>query len=114
MSFTHSFRRGTHWNYLVHSTFTAVPEFIVGTTLYHGEITYADYSCSLLLIYEFIVSPTTTKASPDLITRLAATGVFERSLHKAPNHVIINEYKPGDGIMVRTQSSSRSHDNYGT
>jgi len=36
---------------------------------------------------------------PDLITRLKNTGIFASSPHGAPNHVILNEYLPGQGIM---------------
>ncbi|PVF99623.1 hypothetical protein CPB86DRAFT_731016 [Serendipita vermifera] len=43
---------------------------------------------------------------PDLIGRLADTGAFVNSAHKAPNHVIINEYKPGDGIMPHEDGPS--------
>ncbi|KAF8890764.1 hypothetical protein BD779DRAFT_1438311 [Infundibulicybe gibba] len=36
---------------------------------------------------------------PDIITRLKYTGIFRDSPHGAPNHIIINEYLPGQGIM---------------
>jgi len=36
---------------------------------------------------------------PDIISRIKATGAFDQSPHKAPNHVIMNEYLPGQGIM---------------
>ncbi|KJA24935.1 hypothetical protein HYPSUDRAFT_183277 [Hypholoma sublateritium FD-334 SS-4] len=36
---------------------------------------------------------------PDVIARIKATGAFENTPHKEPNHVIINEYLPGQGIM---------------
>ncbi|KIM41831.1 hypothetical protein M413DRAFT_71028 [Hebeloma cylindrosporum] len=36
---------------------------------------------------------------PDIIGRIKATGAFDQSPHKAPNHVIMNEYLPGQGIM---------------
>ncbi|KIW96371.1 uncharacterized protein Z519_03440 [Cladophialophora bantiana CBS 173.52] len=34
-----------------------------------------------------------------IVTRLQQDQYFETSTHKAPNHVLINEYKPGEGIM---------------
>ena len=34
-----------------------------------------------------------------ITARLKEKGYFEKSPHKAPNHVLINEYKPGEGIM---------------
>jgi alkylated DNA repair protein alkB homolog 6 len=33
------------------------------------------------------------------VARLKADDYFKNSLHKGPNHVLINEYKPGEGIM---------------
>lgn len=33
------------------------------------------------------------------VARLRETTFFESSPHKTPNHVLINEYKPGEGIM---------------
>ncbi|VDB92215.1 unnamed protein product [Peniophora sp. CBMAI 1063] len=36
---------------------------------------------------------------PNLISRLRATGAFADSPHGEPNHVIMNEYLPGQGIM---------------
>lgn len=33
------------------------------------------------------------------VARLRETTFFESSPHKVPNHVLINEYKPGEGIM---------------
>lgn len=34
-----------------------------------------------------------------IIKRFSALGLFQDSPHGAPNHVLINEYKPGEGIM---------------
>ncbi|KAJ5294603.1 hypothetical protein PENANT_c006G01538 [Penicillium antarcticum] len=34
-----------------------------------------------------------------IIPRLKDLGVFKDSPHQAPNHVLVNEYKPGQGIM---------------
>ncbi|KAI0248947.1 hypothetical protein BJV78DRAFT_1329466 [Lactifluus subvellereus] len=36
---------------------------------------------------------------PDLIARIASTGAFGDSPHRRPNHIIMNEYHPGQGIM---------------
>lgn len=36
---------------------------------------------------------------PDLITRLTQTKVFDGSKHQQPNHCLVNEYTPGQGIM---------------
>jgi len=49
--------------------------------------------------FVFHISPTIFLNSPDIISRIKATGAFENSPHGAPNHVILNEYLPGQGIM---------------
>lgn len=36
---------------------------------------------------------------PNIIERIKSTGAFSQSPHLAPNHVILNEYLPGQGIM---------------
>jgi len=36
---------------------------------------------------------------PDLVARIRDTGAFQLSSHGAPNHIILNEYLPGQGIM---------------
>lgn len=36
---------------------------------------------------------------PPIHDRFAKLGLFDHTPHKAPNHVLINEYKPGQGIM---------------
>ncbi|KAJ9626788.1 hypothetical protein H2204_009933 [Knufia peltigerae] len=34
-----------------------------------------------------------------IVVRLQETGYFKDSTHQRPNHVLVNEYKPGEGIM---------------
>ncbi|PFH50209.1 hypothetical protein AMATHDRAFT_145694 [Amanita thiersii Skay4041] len=36
---------------------------------------------------------------PDLMSRLRSMGVFDSSPHGSPNHIILNEYLPNQGIM---------------
>lgn len=36
---------------------------------------------------------------PPLISRIASTGAFGGSAHGEPNHCLVNEYEPGQGIM---------------
>ncbi|KAJ3756647.1 hypothetical protein EV360DRAFT_47618 [Lentinula raphanica] len=43
--------------------------------------------------------PPFVEAYPNIISRLQSTGVFRNSAHGAPNHIIVNEYLPGQGIM---------------
>ncbi|KAE9396218.1 hypothetical protein BT96DRAFT_996937 [Gymnopus androsaceus JB14] len=43
--------------------------------------------------------PPFVETYPDIINRLKSTGVFHASAHGAPNHIILNEYLPGQGIM---------------
>ncbi|OCB85911.1 hypothetical protein A7U60_g7044 [Sanghuangporus baumii] len=43
---------------------------------------------------------------PDIVGRLQATGAFSKSKHGAPNHVIVNEYLPLQGIMPHEDGPS--------
>ncbi|EJD04874.1 uncharacterized protein FOMMEDRAFT_18598 [Fomitiporia mediterranea MF3/22] len=43
---------------------------------------------------------------PDIIGRLRSTGVFSNSRHGAPNHIIVNEYLPLQGIMPHEDGPS--------
>lgn len=43
--------------------------------------------------------PSFLASYPDLITRLAQCGAFEGTRHAKPNHCLVNEYTPGQGIM---------------
>ncbi|KAI0062968.1 hypothetical protein BV25DRAFT_1884659 [Artomyces pyxidatus] len=43
---------------------------------------------------------------PNLISRLKATGAFNSSPHQQPNHVILNEYLAGQGIMPHEDGPS--------
>ncbi|KAF8841874.1 hypothetical protein BDN67DRAFT_989507 [Paxillus ammoniavirescens] len=43
---------------------------------------------------------------PDIIGRLKGTKAFESSLHGEPNHVILNEYLAGQGIMPHEDGPS--------
>ncbi|KAM5533487.1 hypothetical protein V8D89_012824 [Ganoderma adspersum] len=36
---------------------------------------------------------------PDIVGRIRALGIFKDSAHGEPNHIIMNEYAPGQGIM---------------
>ncbi|KAG2039041.1 hypothetical protein BDR03DRAFT_860788 [Suillus americanus] len=43
---------------------------------------------------------------PDVLGRLRFLGAFDQSPHKGPNHVILNEYHPGQGIMPHEDGPS--------
>ncbi|KAJ3881435.1 hypothetical protein F5051DRAFT_397246, partial [Lentinula edodes] len=43
--------------------------------------------------------PPFVEVYPNIVNRLQSTGVFRASTHGAPNHIIVNEYLPGQGIM---------------
>ncbi|KAG2130350.1 hypothetical protein DEU56DRAFT_467077 [Suillus clintonianus] len=43
---------------------------------------------------------------PDVLGRLRSLGAFNQSPHKGPNHVILNEYYPGQGIMPHADGPS--------
>ncbi|KAG1740675.1 hypothetical protein EDB19DRAFT_1895332 [Suillus lakei] len=42
---------------------------------------------------------------PDVLGRLRSLGAFNQSPHKGPNHIILNEYHPGQGIMPHEDGS---------
>ncbi|KIM82017.1 hypothetical protein PILCRDRAFT_820910 [Piloderma croceum F 1598] len=50
--------------------------------------------------------PPFIKAYPNIIERLQSTGAFRSSPHGLPNHVILNEYLPGQGIMPHEDGPS--------
>ncbi|KZT52141.1 hypothetical protein CALCODRAFT_502667 [Calocera cornea HHB12733] len=37
---------------------------------------------------------------PDILARIGRTGIFDQTKQKVPNHVIVNEYLPGQGIFA--------------
>ncbi|KAH9851290.1 hypothetical protein C2E23DRAFT_251443 [Lenzites betulinus] len=43
--------------------------------------------------------PSFVNQYPDIIGRIRETGIFRSSAHGQPNHIIMNEYAPGQGIM---------------
>jgi len=43
---------------------------------------------------------------PNIIPRLKDTGAFKLSKHGQPNHVLVNEYRPGQGIMPHQDGPS--------
>lgn len=44
-------------------------------------------------------SPLPGYLTKPIIDRLKALGIFDNTPHQQPNHVLVNEYKPGEGIM---------------
>ncbi|KAJ8117539.1 hypothetical protein OPT61_g1297 [Boeremia exigua] len=46
-----------------------------------------------------LASPLPAYLVNPVIPRFEDLGIFEHTLHQQPNHVLINEYKPGEGIM---------------
>ncbi|TFK29183.1 hypothetical protein FA15DRAFT_664504 [Coprinopsis marcescibilis] len=60
--------------------------------IWGGEITPKGTLCRQPL-------PDFVDTYPDLVSRIKATGMFPDSPHKQPNHIIMNEYLPGQGIM---------------
>ncbi|KAG1725782.1 uncharacterized protein EDB91DRAFT_1167193 [Suillus paluster] len=43
---------------------------------------------------------------PNVLGRLRSLGAFNQSTHRGPNHVILNEYHPGQGIMPHEDGPS--------
>ncbi|QDS74018.1 hypothetical protein FKW77_008938 [Venturia effusa] len=52
--------------------------------------------------------PTYLATSPPVLKRFEALHVFEGTRHGAPNHVLINEYRPGEGIMPHEDGDAYS------
>jgi alkylated DNA repair protein alkB family protein 6 len=46
-----------------------------------------------------LASPLPTYLINPIIPRFKDLGIFDHTPHQQPNHVLINEYKPGEGIM---------------
>jgi alkylated DNA repair protein alkB homolog 6 len=49
-----------------------------------------------------LASPLPKFLSDPVISRFTKLGIFDRSPHHAPNHVLVNEYEPSQGIMPHT------------
>ena len=73
---------GTRWTQLSHRRLLSVPSSLTGTA--------RDTLLSASL---------PTYLSDPIIPRFQSLGLFAGSPHKSPNHVLINEYQPGQGIM---------------
>ncbi|KAJ4986190.1 ALKBH6 protein (calpain) [Stagonosporopsis vannaccii] len=46
-----------------------------------------------------LAAPLPTYLTNPVITRFKTLGIFDHTPHQQPNHVLINEYQPGEGIM---------------
>ncbi|KAF2824675.1 hypothetical protein CC86DRAFT_45815 [Ophiobolus disseminans] len=46
-----------------------------------------------------LAAPLPTYLTSSILPRFNALSIFDDTPHQAPNHVLINEYKPGEGIM---------------
>jgi alkylated DNA repair protein alkB family protein 6 len=72
----------TRWTNLSHRRLLSVPSTLTGTAR-----------------DTLLASPLPTYLSTPIASRFADLGIFQASPHGAPNHVLINEYQPGQGIM---------------
>lgn len=70
------------WTILSHRSLLSLPSTLTGTA--HDTL---------------IAAPLPAYLSGPILPRFAALGMFKDSPHGAPNHVLINEYLPGQGIM---------------
>ncbi|KAH6912137.1 hypothetical protein BKA70DRAFT_1266737 [Coprinopsis sp. MPI-PUGE-AT-0042] len=61
--------------------------------IWGGDITEKGTLCAQPL-------PDFIRKFPDVISKIQRTGAFASSPHQQPNHVIMNEYLPGQGIMA--------------
>ncbi|KAF1924002.1 uncharacterized protein M421DRAFT_104050 [Didymella exigua CBS 183.55] len=46
-----------------------------------------------------LAAPLPTYLTNPIVLRFKDLGIFDHTSHEQPNHVLINEYKPGEGIM---------------
>ncbi|KAJ4374636.1 hypothetical protein N0V86_007509 [Didymella sp. IMI 355093] len=46
-----------------------------------------------------LAAPLPAYLTSPVVSRFKDLGIFDHTLHQQPNHVLINEYKPGEGIM---------------
>jgi len=72
----------TRWTVLTHRRLLSLPSALTGTA-----------RDTLLAL------PLPSYLSDAVLPRLKALGLFSESAHGAPNHVLVNEYRAGEGIM---------------
>jgi alkylated DNA repair protein alkB family protein 6 len=53
-----------------------------------------------------LASPLPNYLTNPVIQRFKDLGIFDTTPHRDPNHVLINEYKPGEGIMPHEDGSA--------
>jgi alkylated DNA repair protein alkB family protein 6 len=53
-----------------------------------------------------LASPLPNYLTNPVVQRFRNLGIFEATPHGQPNHVLINEYKPGEGIMPHEDGSA--------
>src|SRR5256885_13581058 len=70
------------WTNLSHRRLLSVPSTLTGTDR-----------------DTLIASPLPGYLASPILSRFADLGIFKDSPHGSPNHVLINEYLPGQGIM---------------
>ena len=80
----------SRWTVLAHRRLLSLPSSLTGTA--HDTLLAAPLPAYL----------------DSIVARLKKANCFENSPHKAPNHVLINEYKPGEGIMPHVDGPAYS------
>ncbi|KEF58640.1 uncharacterized protein A1O9_06566 [Exophiala aquamarina CBS 119918] len=71
----------SRWTVLSHRRLLSLPSSLVGPA------------------HDTLIAAAMPSFLDSVVRRLREEGYFEDSTHKGPNHVLINEYKPGEGIM---------------
>ncbi|CAI6333171.1 unnamed protein product [Periconia digitata] len=56
-----------------------------------------------------LASPLPQWLEKPVIDRFKSMGLFDSTPHKAPNHVLVNEYNSGEGIMPHEDGSAYAH-----
>ncbi|KAH7082410.1 hypothetical protein FB567DRAFT_106158 [Paraphoma chrysanthemicola] len=53
-----------------------------------------------------LAAPLPTYLTTPVVQRFKEYGIFDNTPHQQPNHVLINEYRPGEGIMPHEDGSA--------
>ncbi|KAH6875048.1 hypothetical protein BKA58DRAFT_114800 [Alternaria rosae] len=68
------------WTHLTHRRLQALPSTLTSTNT-------------------LLAAPLPTYLTTPIIPRFSDLGIFDHTPHGQPNHILVNEYKPGEGIM---------------
>ncbi|KAG9190444.1 alkylated DNA repair protein alkB 6-like protein [Alternaria panax] len=56
-----------------------------------------------------LAAPLPTYLTNPILSRFKDLGIFDHTPHGQPNHVLVNEYRPGEGIMPHEDGDAYAH-----